>query len=148
MTAVINILSAGAALETWGACSVSATPINFGSYNVFSAAPLNASGTVTVQCDERPHPRATASIGPSPRSGSFDPRQMKHLTGPDLLNYTLYTNSTRTNIWGDGSGNTFTQNAKVKHKKPTVWTVYGRIPPLQDVSAGNYSDTLTVTITW
>ncbi|MCL5966951.1 MAG: spore coat protein U domain-containing protein [Deltaproteobacteria bacterium] len=31
---------------------------------------------------------------------------------------------------------------------PVTTTVYGRIPPGQNVSVGSYGDTLTVTITW
>jgi spore coat protein U-like protein len=133
---------------SYAVCNVSTTPVTFGSYDVFSPAPLDASGAISVQCDEVPPARVNVAVGPSPYSGGFDPRMMSHSTRPDLLHYNLYTDRNRTAIWGDGSGNTFTRTRVVTRHRPRVFTVYSRIPPLQDVSAGNYTDTLTVTITW
>lgn len=132
----------------FAACTVSATPVTFGSYNVFSASPLDTTGTVTVNCNESPPPTVTISIGPSPNSGGFNPRSMKLTAGSELLLYNLYTDNNRTYIWGDGSGNTRTVTKKVFKGSPSVNTIYGRIPPIQDVSAGPYSETLTVTIVW
>lgn len=136
------------AADTIAACNVSTNPLIFGSYDVFTPAPLDASGTIIVQCDEKPPAKVTISIGPSPGSGSFDPRTMDHISGTDSLYYNLYRDTNRSEIWGDGSGNTFTRRRNVNRNKPRVETVYGRIPPLQDVSAGSYADTLTVTINW
>ena len=134
--------------DTSAACNVSTNPVIFGSYDVFSPIPLDSSGAVIVQCDDKPVARVTISIGPSPGSGSFDPRTMDHMSGTDALSYNLYTDTNRNKIWGDGSGNTFTSDRNVNRNKPKVVTMYGRIPPLQNVSAGSYADTLTVTINW
>lgn len=75
---------------------------------------------------------------------------MKHATRPDLLDYNLFTSSSMSAIWGDGTAGTSTViKTKVnKNDHPIVTTVYGRIPAGQDASAGQYSDTLIVTITW
>ncbi|HLC18361.1 MAG TPA: spore coat U domain-containing protein [Thermodesulfobacteriota bacterium] len=131
-----------------GACSVSSTPINFLGYDVFLASPLDSTGTVTLDCDETPTPDVTVSISQSPNSGGFSPRRMKHAALPDLLDYNLYTESTRVNIWGDGTGGTSTVSRRVPRNAPKALTIYGRVPPLQDAPAGGYLDTLTVTITW
>lgn len=132
----------------FAACTVSSTPVTFGSYNVFSATPLDATGTVTVSCNETPPPTVTISIGQSTNSGSFDPRAMKHTASSELLLYNLYTDSNRTYIWGDGSGNTSTVRKKIFKGSPVATTVYGRIPPIQDAWSGSYNETLTVTILW
>ncbi len=130
------------------ACSINATSMNFGSYDVFSPAPLDSTSTVTVACDSFTF-FISIAIGTSPNSGLFNPRQMKHLTGPDLLNYNVYTNASRTTIWGDGTGGTgFGFIFFVPPNRTRIRTVYGRIPPSQDIPAGPYGDTLTVTITW
>ncbi|MBI5408428.1 MAG: spore coat protein U domain-containing protein [Nitrospirae bacterium] len=130
------------------ACSVSTTPVSFGSYNVLSPSPNDATGSVTVSCDQSAPPTVTISIGASPNSGGFDPRLMKLAAGSDMLFYNFYIDASRTQIWGDGSANTFTKSNKVHKGRPWVNSVYGRIPPGQDVSVGSYSDTLTVIINW
>ena len=137
------------------ACTVSTMPVNFGSYDMFSSAPLDSTGSITIDCSIPPPPPnppvdVRIAIGQSPNSGSFIPRSMRKISGSDLLNYNLYTNSSRTLVWGDGTGGTsvITLNTVNRNAPPRVMMVYGRIPTGQDVSAGSYSDTLVVTITW
>jgi len=128
-------------------CSVTATPIDFGSYDVFRATPLTATGTITVDCDAAPPPDVVIQIGPSANSGGFHPRQMKHVTGPDRLNYNLFTDSTMTTVWGDGTPGTATVTCEqVVKPKPCVRVVYALLPAGQDVAVGPYQDVVTVTI--
>lgn len=136
--------------ETYAACNVTSTNINFGNYDVFLTTPRDATGSITVSCDESPPPNVIISIGPSPNSGGFNPRKMRHSSRPDLLNYNLFTTSSMNVVWGDGTSGTSTVTLKnvKKTEPPRVTTVYGRIPAGQDVSAGTYSETLTVIIMW
>jgi len=130
------------------ACSVSATGVNFGAYDVFVATPYDSTGTVTVTCDQAPPVDVTIAIGPSGTSGGFIPRQMRSASSSDRLSYNLFVNAGRSTVWGDGAAGTSTALLKnVKKNRPEVATIYGRIPPGQDVSVGSYSDSLTVTIT-
>ena len=130
------------------ACNVSATAVNFGSYDVFLTVPTDSTGAITVTCDEAPPPNVAAAIGQSPNSGSFNPRKLRSGSGTDLLSYNLYIDSARVSIWGDGTAGTSTVVRKVTKNKPEILTIYGRIQESQDVSAGLYSETLTATITW
>jgi spore coat protein U-like protein len=130
------------------ACNVGATNINFGIYDVFSSSPKDATGTISVDCDEAPPPIVVIRIGPSFSSGGFKPRQMKHTSRPDKLNYNLFIDSAMSVVWGDGTGGTSTVANKVTKNKMWVSTLYGRIPAGQDVSVGTYSETVSVTITW
>ena len=138
------------AWEAHAACNVSTTSVNFGNYDVFLATPLDSTGTVTVWCDENLNQDLIIGIGPSGNSGGFQPRKMRPSSGSDLLDYNLYTNSFRTAVWGNGTAGTSTVNAgKIKkNDPPTSVTIFGRVPPGQNVSVGTYSDTLVVTITW
>lgn len=133
-------------------CRVTTTAIDFGTYDVFAAVPRDSTGTVTVACDRNtPRPMRTnviISIGPSPTSGRFNPRQMRRTPGTDRLDYNLYTSPSMFTVWGDGSAGTSTVILpRVGTRRPVVTTIHGRIPPRQNVYVGSYTETLTVTIT-
>jgi spore coat protein U-like protein len=146
LLALIAPTTSWALLES---CTVSATPLPFGVYGPTSASPTDATGTVTVTCDvSLIGLLASWSIGMSPGgSASYAPRRLS--SGPATLSYNLYTSSARTTVWGDGSAGTAVVSdsqtlligSNTKH-----YTVYGRIPPLQDVRAGSYSDSIVVTV--
>jgi spore coat protein U-like protein len=73
---------------------------------------------------------------------------MRSPASTDRLNYNLFVNAGRSTVWGDGAPGTSTVFLKnVKKNHPAVATIYGRVPPGQNVSVGSYSDSLTVTIT-
>ena len=135
-------LSAAATAEA--ACTISTTAVSFGSYNVFSASPDDGTGQITYRCTAPRPPLVTIQLdkGGAP---SFNPRQMR--MGSEVLNYNLYLDSTRTTIWGDGTGGSqaYSQSSLQPNQNINV-SVYGRIPAGQDVSAGNYSATVTATI--
>ena len=68
----------------------------------------------------------------------------------DGLGYNVFTSPSMAVVWGDGTGGTSTvAMGPVPGRRPLrPVTIYGRIPAGQNVSAGTYSDTLVVTITW
>lgn len=136
------------ACEANAACTVSTTSINFGNYDEGLTLPNDSTGTITVTCDEASPPNVTITISHSPNSGVFNPRRMKHFTIAEFLNYNLFTDASRTSIWGNGTQGTSTIIRKVTKGKSAIVTVYGRIPASQNVSAGQYSDNLTATIIW
>jgi spore coat protein U-like protein len=125
-------------------CTISTTAVNFGTYNVFAAAPDDATGQITFRCTAPRPPVVTIQLdkGGAP---SFNPRQMRQ--GSEILTYDLYLDATRSTIWGDGTGGTqvFTQNSPLPNQNINV-NVCGRIFAGQDVSAGTYTNTVTATI--
>ncbi len=125
------------------ACTVSATAVTFSAYNVFTATANTANGTVTYRCGREDH-NILISISTG-SSSSFTPRTLKK--GTESLNYNLYLDAAFATIWGDGSGGTgdYTKSNPPNSTDVNL-TVFGRIPALQDVSVGSYSDTVVVTI--
>jgi spore coat protein U-like protein len=125
------------------ACIVATSPLSFGVYNVFASTPLDSTGSLTYLCTP---PSVSIRISLD-RGGAatFNPRRM--LKGSELLSYNLYLNAARTTIWGDGTGGSqeFTDHSPPFNRSVVV-PIYGRIPALQDVSAGTYSNTITATI--
>jgi len=123
------------------------TNVSFGSYDTLSAGNVDSTGSLTIDCSAA-WTTVTTSIGPSPNSGGFTPRDMKLTTGTDLLNYNLYTTASRNIIWGDGTQGTSTVVQSIQKNHPWTGTFYGRIPGSQDVSIGNYSEVLLITISF
>ena len=67
--------------------------------------------------------------------------------GAETLTYNLFRDAAFTTVWGDGSGTTGQyQIGNPPNNTDVPLTVYGRVPALQDVSAGSYSDTVIATI--
>lgn len=121
------------------ACTISTTSVNFGTYNVYSATPLDSTGTVTFRCG--PPDRNIVITLSRGSSATFNPRTLR--MGAEVLNYNLYRNAARTNIWGDGTGGTAVySDVNPPNNTNVVLTVYARIPAGQDVSGGNYNDTI------
>lgn len=130
----------------WAGCSVRAPNLAFGAYDPLSGAAATTSASVVVTCDESPPPLVTLSLGRSAGSGGFFPRRMRQDNGSDSLAYNLYADPFGALVWGDGSGGTVTRSWRVLRSRPWTPPIFGRIAPGQDVAAGTYSDTLTVTV--
>lgn len=125
-----------------GACTITTTGVSFGAYDVFASTPVDSTGSVRYQCSGNTNSfTITLSRG---SSATFNPRSM--LVGASALNYNLYMDAPRTSIWGDGTSGTALFMASISSGKAANVTIFGRIPPGQDVAAGSYSDSIVVTI--
>jgi len=123
-------------------CSISTTSVSFGSYDVFNSTPTDTTGTVSITCTGNANVTITLSKG---ASSTFNPRTLNG--GADTLNYNLYRDAARTTIWGDGTGSTATYTqVGVPNNTTQNLTIYARIPAAQDVRAGTYTDSVTVTV--
>lgn len=129
-------------------CTVSASSVGFGSYDPFASGALDTTGQVDVACTSGLGYTVSLDAG-THSSGSFAPRRMQHATLSAWLTYNLYRNAARSEVWGDGTGATYTVGGTgAGLASPTTHTVYGRLPGSQNVHVGQYDDTLTVTVTY
>lgn len=135
-------------------CSAATTSVAFGAYSVFTATNDDSTGTVVVTCTKTgSDPSGTITVnyeielGPG-GSGNVTQRTMQ--SGVNTLNYNLYTNNARSQLWGNGVDAPSVSNSfSLSNATPSrnrSHTVYGRIPPLQDAAVGNYLDNVLVTI--
>ena len=124
------------------ACTVTATAVAFGSYDVFAAGPTDSTGTIIYRCSASDHDiRIAISAG---TSGTYTNRTLKR--SMDNLLYNLYYNGF-TQVWGDGSGGTTTYYIKnPPNNQDVTLVVFGRITAGQDVGVGSYTDTVVVTL--
>ena len=119
-------------------CGVDPQAVTFGGYDSLSSAATDGTGNIHVVCDASTSFTVTLDGG----NGSIDDRTMT--SGADALHYNLFSNASRTAVWGDGNG-----ASDVSASGTTVdLPVYGRIPGLQNVPAGTYLDTIAVTVTF
>jgi spore coat protein U-like protein len=142
LAAVVSVVLGSARAEA--ACTLSATPMAFGAYNVFQAGPDDSTGTITYRCGNNDHNiRISISAG---TSGTFANRTLKN--GLETLQYNLFYGGF-TQVWGDGTSGTTTYfENNPPNGKDVVLTVYGRIAADQDVAIGNYTDTVVVTLNY
>ena len=131
-------------------CLVSATStVAFGSYdpvqtNSSTGSDLDGQGSVTIRCT----PGDGVSIALDQGANFSNPN--RRMAGPSssFLNYELYKEAARTNVWGNGTtiGTVLAISASTNNA-PRVFDVYGRVPKGQDPGAtGSYSDTVQATV--
>jgi spore coat protein U domain-containing protein, fimbrial subunit CupE1/2/3/6 len=132
-TAICIALPARAAPSCKG---ISVTPLSFGAYDVYSAAPLDSAGTITYSCPPPALPSVTIDLGLSFGNGH---RRMALGFGSDFLQYDVYLDAARTAVWPSSNA------IGVPQGNNQSIPIYGRVFPQQDVSVGTYTDTLVVT---
>ena len=119
-------------------CTVVGGALDFGTYDAGQPDALdgtgtirleNCTGTVTIELD-------------GGGSGDVNNRTMRAGSGSGRLRYQLYSDPSRTRVWGTG---TDAHQVMVLVDSLEV-TVYGRIPGGQKVPPGTYTDTVNVTV--
>lgn len=130
------------------ACTVSGSSLNFGSAidPLAASVPLDATSTVTVVCsNSTPYTVALNAGSNAGGAANFGARAMK--SGSDTLAYQLYMDAGRATVWGDGTSSSSTKAGTGSGSAQSL-TIYGRLPSLANVVPGNYTDTVTVTISY
>jgi spore coat protein U-like protein len=134
-------------------CTVSAGGIAFGNYNPLTPTGDSAVGSWSVTCNAIGSGSATVagtltlSTG---SSGTYAARTLK--AGTQALQYNIYLTPSHTQVLGDGSAGTFALSDSGTVTAGQVYQItgsmYGFMPPSQDVPAGTYLDTIVVTVTY
>lgn len=134
----------GVSVTIAAACTVSTTALAFGTQGVL-AANVDQTGSVILTCTKN----TAYNIGfdQGANGASVAARMMKGgATNTDLINYSLFRDAARTSNWGNTVG-TDTLAGTASGAAQTL-TVYGRIPVQATGTAGAYTDTVNVTVTY
>ncbi|MFY9853484.1 MAG: spore coat protein U domain-containing protein [Terracidiphilus sp.] len=121
------------------ACTITATNLNFYTY---VKTLIDASSTIFVTCTNTTTYTIGLSAGNAP-GATVTTRKMQY--GANLLSYSLTSGSYTGTNWGNTSP---TWVAGTGTGAQQSLTVYGELPAGQNVPAGNYTDTITATITY
>ena len=141
-TATTSFTVSGTVVPT---CSVSAEALSFGGAipNPINSN-VDAQSNITATCSSG----AAYTVALSAGNGAGATFAQRRLTsGPNTLNYSLYTDASRSIVWGDGTGGSSVFNGSGSGAAQAI-PVYGRIPSPQSVPTGAYSDTIVVTLTF
>ena len=124
-------------------CTInSASTLNFGTQGVLSTN-VDQTSTIQVTCTNT----TPYNVGLDAGTGSGATVATRKMTsGANTVNYTLYSNSGRTTVWGNTVG-TDTVGA-TGNGSAQSYTVYGRVPTQAAPAPGTYTDTITVTVTY
>lgn len=121
----------------------SASDLAFGTTGVIQSA-ITSTSTIGVQCtNTTPY---NVGINAGTGSGATVASRIMSSGAGAGVNYQLYRDSARTQIWGN-TVNTDTVSATGTGAVQSL-TVYGRVPAQNTPAAGNYSDTVQVTVTY
>lgn len=126
-------------------CSVSASALAFGTIDPIANVDTDATTTIDVTCSNS----TTYDVGLDAGTTSGATVTARQMTdgAANTLDYSLYSEDTRTTNWGDTVG-TDTVSGTGNGTAQTL-TVYGRVPSGQQTAVtGSYSDTITVTVTF
>jgi len=122
-------------------CAITASDLAFGTYTSQSGTPLQGTTILRATCTPGSTYNVGLNEGTSPGS-TVNARKMA--SGANALNYQLYSDASRSTIWGNTVGtDTVTgvgTGLAIDH------TVFGAVPAAQTVPAGDYADTITVRI--
>lgn len=125
-------------------CTIQTTPASFGHYNpitTHATTPLDVNSTVTLTCSKGMATTIALDRGQYGSHAKGTTRAMKLATGEDYLSYDLYQDVIRATIWGTGGEQIFVPPI-APDTRPRTFFIYARIPSAQDVTVGDYSDTI------
>jgi spore coat protein U-like protein len=129
-------------------CSATATALAFPAYSPGAGTVTNTS-TISVKCTKNsPY---TISLNQGTTAGGTVAQRLMGL-GANTLQYNLYTTAAFASVFGDGSGTSKTVTGTgAGVATANAVTVFGQLPDNatnQLAVAGNYTDTITVTVTY
>ena len=138
------------------ACSIDTTPMAFGTYdgvNANATAVKDAATTITAQCNSGSSARIDLDTGANGDANLLNPaREMRIDSSPadaPGLSYNLYKDTLRNYKFGKGGTGGATDQGGLDlatdGSSMTV-NVYGRMAAGQVVPAGNYVDTVSVSV--
>ncbi len=125
-------------------CRLVVPPLSFGTYDPLdghSVQPADASTVITVTCTRNTGAAVSFDFGLNSASG---PDRAMNGPGSDVLRYQIYRDAARSLVWSRGADALQMVSHGISSSEQL--TVFGRIPPQQEVAPGAYSDLLTATV--
>ena len=119
-------------------CTISTAPLSFGAYDPLLGSPNDNTGTVSITCT------SGAAVTLELDNGANYLASRRMASGANFLNYEIYQDAGRLTRWGSvaAAENQSTTGTGVQQD----FFAYGRIPALQNVPSGTYTDTVVAAV--
>ena len=131
----------GFATQANALCSVELSPVAFGVVDTTQRS--TGTGEVVVRCDAAADFDVTISSG-----GAAGGTRRMNGPGGSRLDYRLFSDAGRSVPWGDGGSAGGPVAGSSDGSAPRRLTIYGEVPAQPGVEAGDYLDSLEVTLTF
>jgi spore coat protein U-like protein len=147
-----GLMSAEPAAGSSRTCTIDVRPVSFGTYDALAGNAVDAVGQVIYACgnfsgSSRAQGAKAIRIELDTGLATTFQRRMSAGTGVDFLAYNLYLDATHRTIWGNGTNGTDVYvDTHPPNRTPVIVPVFGRIPGNQNVTAGQYADSLLARI--
>lgn len=139
--------------QAHAACSIGTTGMHFATYSDADNAPSQGFGNVKVTCTSEIGGALTnlsngGNLMVSLSSGNSNNYQ-RYMTNykNEKLFYNIYLNPNNATVFGDGTFGTQKVLLSVGSGQTKDMTIYGNIPTHQNVSAGDFFETMIITLT-
>ena len=121
------------------------TPLNFA--GKLASADAESTGTISISCTGLAQTVGYAIKLSAGRSNNVQLRAMGGTGGGADMAYNLYTNASRTTVWGDGASGTSFTGSIAPTDGPVNHPFYGRVPAGQNaLRPGVFTDQLVITL--
>lgn len=129
-------------------CTVAASNLDFGVYTPSATTPRTSQATIVAHCSAGQAYMVGLGAGSYPGATTTSRRMVLTGGGGDTLSYGLYSDAAGTVNWGNSFGGGGTQDVVLGTGTGSdqELPVFGRIEPGQYVRAGQYEDTVLVTL--
>lgn len=124
-------------------CSLVTRPLMFDATGIVGTNPIDATTTITVKCTPNTDFDVDIDTGLH-ASGNSANRRMFSASTNSYVSYDVYRDSPRSNVWGRGKTRNVAGNSGAG--APLDIVLYGRVTNTGKIVAGDYIDTLVVTL--
>jgi spore coat protein U-like protein len=122
--------------------AATATDLDFGTAGVL-ASNIDTTSSLQVTCTNTTPYNIGFNAGVN--GTGVTARKLK-AGGSEMIAYSIYSDAGRTTNWGNTVGTDTV--AGTGNGSAQSYTAYGRVPPQTTPTPGNYTDTITVTVTY
>ncbi len=140
------IMSISYSKQVISQCTVMPEPISFGQYDALSSPSLETASYIDLLCSQGLLYKLAIDAGRN-AGGNIVSRHMVSTGTTTPLFYNIFFDPSHTQIWGDGVGASQAFNGIGNGNRLKI-PVYAQIPGHQRIMAGEYSDSLIITLEW